>query len=106
MRVEIREELKPQNLSFTVIAKRVGERWQNLTPEEKEPYEHRAGSLKEKYSAELTKYKRTHEYREYMQYLADFKARNAASTSGTTLAFVESWLWNIGRLIRRRDQTA
>ncbi|MCJ1247464.1 hypothetical protein MMC30_004678 [Trapelia coarctata] len=80
---KIREELKPQSLSFTDIAKRVGERWQILAPEEKEPYESRAGSLKEKYSAELTKYKRTHEYREYVQYLADFKARNAASTSET-----------------------
>jgi len=95
MRVELREELKPQSLSFTDIAKRVGERWQILTPEEKEPYESRAGSLKEKYSAELTRYKRTHEYREYVQYLADFKERNSASTSGMTLVSVELWLRRI-----------
>jgi len=92
IRAEIREELKPQNLSFTDIAKRVGERWQILNPEEKEPYESRAGSLKEKYSAELTKYKRTHEYRDYTEYFAEFKARNTAGPSGMTLAMNRLWL--------------
>lgn len=54
-----------------------------LAPDAKEPYESRASGLKEKYSAELAKYKRTSQYREYVLYLADFKARNAASSAGT-----------------------
>jgi hypothetical protein len=39
---EIRDELKDLNLSFTEIAKRVGERWQQLNPEGKEPFESQA----------------------------------------------------------------
>merc|ERR1711939_1067025 len=36
---KMREDLKGRNLSFTEIAKLVGENWQNLTPGEKDPYE-------------------------------------------------------------------
>ena len=90
--VGIREELKPQNLSFTEIAKRVGERWQLLAPEEKEPYESQAGSLKERYSADFAKYKRTSHYKEYIEYLADFKAKNAAASAsmGFFLTYIPS----------------
>ena len=73
---EIREELKPQNLSFTDIAKRVGERWQILAMEEKEAFESEASFAKEKYNAEMARYKRTANYREYAQYIADFKLKN------------------------------
>ncbi|SLM36938.1 Sterile alpha motif/pointed domain [Lasallia pustulata] len=74
-----REDLKPRNLSFTEIAKRVGEYWQVLIPDEKEPYETQAARAKERYNAELAKYKRTDSYREYCQYLADFKAKHSTS---------------------------
>ena len=80
-RPEIREELKPQNLSFTDIAKRVGERWQILPIEEKDAFESEAGCAKEKYNAEMARYKRTAKYREYTQYLADFKLKNGASNA-------------------------
>ncbi|MCJ1428713.1 hypothetical protein MMC29_006624 [Sticta canariensis] len=79
IRVEIREELRPQNLSFTNIAKRVGESWQVLLVEEKEPYESQASAAKEKYHSEMAKYKKTDAYKEYTQYLADFKAKNATN---------------------------
>lgn len=79
--VEIREELRPQNLTFTEIAKQVGESWQVLLAEEKEPYESQASTAKEKYQAEMIKYKKTDEYKEYSKYLADFKIKNA-SVSG------------------------
>lgn len=75
---EIREELKLQHLTFTQIAKKVGESWQQLLSEEKECYEMQALSAKEKYHAELIKYKQTENYREYANYLAEFKAKNAA----------------------------
>ncbi|KAE8444993.1 hypothetical protein EG329_013999 [Mollisiaceae sp. DMI_Dod_QoI] len=73
---KMREELKGRNLSFTEIAKLVGENWQNLSPAEKEPFEQQAFSAKEKYNNELTEYKRTDSYKEYSQYLAEFKARH------------------------------
>lgn len=79
MASEIREELKPENLSFTTIAKRVGERWQDIPAEEKEPYESEASAAKEKYHAEMADYKTTKSYREYQQYLAEFKAKHASN---------------------------
>ena len=69
-------------MSFTDIAKRVGESWQVLLAEEKEPYESQASAAKEKYHSEMAKYKKTDAYKEYTQYLADFKAKNATN-SGT-----------------------
>ncbi|KAK3395850.1 hypothetical protein B0T20DRAFT_487401 [Sordaria brevicollis] len=77
---KMREDLKGRNLSFTEIAKLVGENWQNLTPAEKEPYESKAQAYKEKYHAELAEYKKTTEYQKYMQYLADFKAKHSLPT--------------------------
>jgi hypothetical protein len=79
---EIREDVKGHNLSFTEIAKLVGESWQMLTPAQKEPYETQAATAKEKYIAELANYKRTDSYKEYMQYLAEFKAKHGSVPSG------------------------
>lgn len=53
-----------------------------LVPEGKEPYESQASAAKEKYHAEMAKYKKMDEYKEYCRYLADFKAKNA-SNAGT-----------------------
>lgn len=80
---EIREELKPENLSFTAIAKKVGERWQDLPAADKEPYESEATAAKEKYHVKMSEYKTTRSFREYQQYLAEFEAKNA-SNSGKT----------------------
>lgn len=66
-------------MTFTDIAKRVGESWQVLVAEEKEPYESQASAAKEKYHAEMAKYKKTNLYKEYTQYLANFKAKNATN---------------------------
>jgi hypothetical protein len=78
----MREDLKGQNLSFTEIAKLVGENWQALSPAEKEPFESQALSAKEKYNQELGKYKKTPEYRKYNQYLQDFKSKQASQSQG------------------------
>jgi hypothetical protein len=83
---KMREELKGRNLSFTEIAKLVGENWQNLSPAEKEPYEQQAFSAKERYNNELAEYKKTENYREYAQYLAEFKARQSNQQPGTSLS--------------------
>ncbi|KAF7551676.1 hypothetical protein G7Z17_g4818 [Cylindrodendrum hubeiense] len=70
---KMREDLKSQNLSFTEIAKLVGENWQNLVPTEKEAYESQANTDKEKYHRDLMEYKKTHEFKKYIQYLQEFK---------------------------------
>lgn len=79
---KMREELKGRNLSFTEIAKLVGENWQSLSPTQKEPYEHSAFTDKERYNNQLVEYKKTPQYREYAQYLAEFKARQANQQAG------------------------
>ncbi|TVY94544.1 High mobility group protein 20A [Lachnellula willkommii] len=82
---KMREDLKGRNLSFTEIAKLVGENWQNISPEEKEPYEQQASSAKERYNNELAEYKKTSNYKEYSQYLVEFKARQANQQQVTDL---------------------
>jgi len=72
---EMREDLKGRPLSFTEIAKLVGENWQNLTPTEKERYEQQAFAAKEKYTIELSEYRQTDSYKVYAEYLLDFKAK-------------------------------
>lgn len=74
---KMREDLKSQNLTFTEIAKLVGENWQNLPPAEKEAYESQANAAKEKYHRDLVEYKKTPEYRQYAQYLREFKEKQA-----------------------------
>ena len=78
----MREDLKGQNLTFTEIAKLVGENWQNLNREEKEPFERQAHEAKERYNRELADYKKTTEYRKYCDYLHDFRKRQAAQLQG------------------------
>lgn len=80
----MRDELKGQSLSFTDIAKLVGERWKVLPAEIKEQYEQEASIAKERYNAELAKYKLTDQFKEYAQYLAEFKQKlaNKEASSG------------------------
>ncbi|KAK4986042.1 hypothetical protein LTR50_005565 [Elasticomyces elasticus] len=78
----MREVLKGQDLSFTDIAKLVGERWQDLAPDAKEPCERQAQAAKERYYAALAEYKKTPEYARYQAYLADFKLKHAGLSDG------------------------
>ena len=78
----MREDLKGRNLTFTEIAKLVGENWQNLTRTEKEPFETQAQEAKEKYNRDLAEYKKTDNYRQYNEYLHDFRKRQAAQAQG------------------------
>jgi hypothetical protein len=80
---KIRGELKGRNLSFTEIAKLVGENWRSLSPAEKESYERQPFYAKERYDAELSEYKKTSQYREYSQYLVEFKARQSTHHQAT-----------------------
>ncbi|KIL91225.1 hypothetical protein FAVG1_05924 [Fusarium avenaceum] len=77
---KMREDLRSQNLTFTEIAKLVGENWQNLNANEKEAYESQANADKEKYHRDLMEYKKTSDYRKYMQYLHEFKEKQSKRT--------------------------
>lgn len=77
---KIREEVRGENLSFTDIAKLVGDRWQNLTSNAKEPFESQANRAKDRFNAQLAQYKKTDSYQEYNHYIAEFKAKHGGST--------------------------
>lgn len=79
---KMREDLKGRNLSFTEIAKFVGERWQNLSPSEKEHFEQQAFTAKERYVNQLMEYKKTSLFKKYSLYLAEFKARHSNQNLG------------------------
>lgn len=68
-------------MSFTDIAKLVGDKWQKLSPHEKEPYEAHAAGAKERYNIELAEYRKTDGYREYLRYLADFKVKHGGQAT-------------------------
>ncbi|OCK78831.1 hypothetical protein K432DRAFT_406138 [Lepidopterella palustris CBS 459.81] len=74
---QMREVLKGQDLSFTEIAKIVGERWQVLSSDAREACERQANIAKEKYYSELAEYKKTPQYEAYQKYLEEFKAKHA-----------------------------
>lgn len=78
---KVREEIKDRNLSFTQIAKLVGDRWQKLEPTGKQPYESQANAAKERYNIQLSAYKKTEAYQEYTQYLNDFKAKHGGASA-------------------------
>lgn len=83
MNSEMREDLKGRNLSFTEIAKLVGENWQNLSQSAKEPFETQAQTAKDKYNQDLAEYKKTAEYKKYMEYLQEFKAKHGSQLQGS-----------------------
>jgi len=72
--------MKSKELSFSEMAKLVGERWQELTAADKEPCEQKAQAMKEAYQVKLAEYKKTTEYSSYQEYLADFRSRQKQQT--------------------------
>ncbi|KAH8675751.1 hypothetical protein BX600DRAFT_507961 [Xylariales sp. PMI_506] len=84
---KMREDLKGQNLSFTEIAKLVGENWQSLDRAEKDPYETQAQEAKERYNREISEYKKTDNYRRYTEYLHGFRKRQALQDKDTSKRF-------------------
>ncbi|KAM0721903.1 hypothetical protein Q7P37_002828 [Cladosporium fusiforme] len=73
---QVREHLKGRELSFTEIAKTVGERWQVLPPDEKATYESRSQAMKDHFYAQLAEYKKSQDFVDYQKYLAEFKAKH------------------------------
>ncbi|ORX91959.1 HMG-box, partial [Basidiobolus meristosporus CBS 931.73] len=75
---KVRNELKDQNMTFTEIAKIVGDRWKSISPEEKDEVERSAAKEKEEYYQILNAYKETEEYREYQRYLEEFRKKSGS----------------------------
>ena len=67
------------------LLKLVGEKWRDLSPEDKYPYEEQSASAKERYNDELVEYKQTGQYASYTQYLMEFRARRSDSYESTLL---------------------
>jgi hypothetical protein len=82
---KMRRDIEGQNLSFTEIAKLVGENWQALQPHEKDFYEQQANTQKEAYIAALMEYKKTQNYRDYDKYLKEFKAKQSNQQQGMSI---------------------
>lgn len=80
----MREDLKGHNLTFTEVAKLVGEHWQGVSSSEKEAYESQANAAKEKYHRDLVEYKKTPEYVKYALFLQDFKEEQVKRNSGVS----------------------
>jgi len=60
---QVRSELKDYNMSFTDLAKIVGDRWKSISPEEKEQYDRTALNAKEEYLEALSKYEQTDDHK-------------------------------------------
>jgi hypothetical protein len=59
----VRAELKAENKSFTDLAKIIGDRWKNISAEEKERYESRALTEREAYLKKVADYQKTDAYK-------------------------------------------
>lgn len=70
-----RAELKDRNLSFSELAKIVGDQWKNLNNIDKQNYELMAMRAKDEYLAALERYRQTPQYHCHQEYLNEFKAK-------------------------------
>ncbi|GJN78650.1 hypothetical protein PLIIFM63780_002159 [Purpureocillium lilacinum] len=77
---QMRESLKNKDFTFSSLAKLIGKSWRSLDPTEKERYVSQADAAKKTYYQSLAEYKGTDEYRNYSQYLLDFKAKQASES--------------------------
>jgi hypothetical protein len=76
---DVRSELKQHNRSFTDLAKIIGDRWKNISTEEKDTYELNAQKAREEYLKKMQDYQKTETFKQYQKYLCDFKAENEAA---------------------------
>jgi hypothetical protein len=80
--LDVRKTVHGQGLSFTEIAKTVGERWQVLLPQHRKEYERQAKVAKDNFHAQLAEYKKTPQYDAYQKYLEEFRTKHPASFTG------------------------
>ncbi|KAI8582174.1 hypothetical protein K450DRAFT_229374 [Umbelopsis ramanniana AG] len=76
---DVRKELKDYNMSFTELARIVGNRWKNIESNVKQTYEDAANLAKDEYLRELAEYQKTEEHKHYQKYLTDFRSKQDAA---------------------------
>ncbi|KAI9016426.1 high mobility group box domain-containing protein [Phycomyces nitens] len=76
---DVRAELRARNMTFTELAKLVGDRWKNLNHDDKQRYETNAMLARKQYQVRLEEYQRTDDFKEYQEYIRDFKAKHEAA---------------------------
>ncbi|KAG2180443.1 hypothetical protein INT44_003447 [Umbelopsis vinacea] len=76
---DVRKELKDYNMSFTELARIVGNRWKNIESTIKQTYEDAANAAKDEYLRELSEYQKTEEYMHYQKYLTEFRSKQDAA---------------------------
>jgi hypothetical protein len=64
-------------MTFSEIAKVVGQRWQMLLPSEQEGYRLQSEASKKKYADDMAEYKKTPEYESYQKYVKEFEAKQS-----------------------------
>ncbi|ODQ51739.1 hypothetical protein SAICODRAFT_8668 [Saitoella complicata NRRL Y-17804] len=82
VREELKKDVANNSLSFTDIAKIVGDRWKLLDPEEKERMEDDAARKKEDFANAMLKYRSSQEYYKYQVYLTQFREKHPNADLG------------------------
>ena len=78
------QEHLPKDLSFGEKAKRTGDAWQALSPEQRGPMQEEADAARTRWKADFEEYKKSTSYREYCEYLSRFKEEMSAKTKERT----------------------
>ncbi|BFZ62746.1 hypothetical protein YB2330_003856 [Saitoella coloradoensis] len=109
VREELKKDVANNSLSFTDIAKIVGDRWKLLDPEEKERMEDDAARKKEDFANAMLKYRSSQEYYKYQVYLTQFREKHPNADLGEpapkkskSMSKEKSDLSEISRTPRRR----
>jgi SAM domain (Sterile alpha motif)/HMG (high mobility group) box len=76
----LRQQPDVAHLSFVEISKLVGERWQRLSPEERETWTSTAAEQKSRYITELAEYQQSKEYQHYQDSLRMAKTKQEKRT--------------------------
>lgn len=71
----MRKRYQERELSFSDLAKLIGHDWQKCPADLRDLYLSNAQSEKELYEEKLRKYKSTDAFREYQDYVQDFKQK-------------------------------
>ena len=73
----LRTDTAVSALSFVDVAKEVGKRWQDLSPQSKRRWESQAAQTGQEYEVQMDEYKKMDLYRKYQAYLENFERQQA-----------------------------
>ena len=67
----MRKQYQDRNLSFSDLAKQIGQGWQHCPSDKRDAYLSTAVEEKETYDALMSQYRNTDDYHKYQHYLAE-----------------------------------